>query len=246
MTNKCLNCHNDTQNNFCSVCGQKASTHRYSLQHFFVHDMIHGVFHFDKGFFYTLRELFTKPGHSIREFIEGKRTKHFNYFSFALIILVINHYLSGFSSMKTNDLYENIDNVSGYEKVADYFFKVLPFLIIPFLALVSQLIFKRSKQNYTEHLIINVYRISATKIIMILFNIISIIYGNKEILYILFRTIFLIEIIYSSWFFYQYFSVFNYKKANLIFKSIITSTLVVFINNGLMRLIMIEVGKNFF
>ncbi|MDZ7899443.1 MAG: hypothetical protein U5N85_15645 [Arcicella sp.] len=148
--------------------------------------------------------------------------------------------------MKTNDLYDNIDNVSGYEKVADYFFKILPFLIIPFLALVSHLIFKRGKQNYTEHLIMNVYRISVTKMIMIVFNTISILYGNKEILYILFRTIFLMEIAYSSWFFYQYFSVFDYKKRGLIFRCITASTLLIFINNGLMRLIMTQVGKHFF
>lgn len=87
---KCLNCNNQIQNNFCSVCGQKLSTHRYSLQHFFVHDLVHGVFHVDKGFLFTIKELFTRPGHSMREFIEGKRANHFNYFSLVLIILGCN------------------------------------------------------------------------------------------------------------------------------------------------------------
>lgn len=246
MITKCLNCNSDIQNNFCSVCGQKASTHRYSLQHFFVHDLVHGVFHFDKGFFYTLKELFIRPGHSIREYIEGKRINHFNYFSFALIILVLSHYLKGFSSIETNELYNNVDRISGYQKVAKDYYKILAFTGIPLLSLVSYFIFKRSKQNYTEHLIMNVYRVSVGSIILTIFYIITIFYNNMEVLDILFDTIGFIDIAYSAWFFYQYFSVFSYKKRRLIIRSIVTSIVVVLINNGLMRYIVNEIGKQFF
>lgn len=246
MTNKCLNCNNDITNNFCSVCGQKASTHRYSLQHFFVHDLVHGVFHFDKGFFYTLKELFIRPGHSIREFIEGKRINHFNYFSFALVILVMSHYSKELSSIETASLYNNVEKVSGYQKVAKDYFKILGFVGIPFLSLITYLIFKKSKQNYTEHLIMNVYRISVGSIILTIFYTITIFYSNMKVLGILFDTIGFIDIAYSTWFFYQYFSVFSYKNRGLIFRSIITSIVVVSINNGLVRHIGNEIGKHFF
>lgn len=243
---KCLNCSNVVENNFCPAWGQKASTHRYSLEHFFVHDLVHGVFHFDKGFFYTLKELFTRPGHSIREFIEGKRTNHFNYFSFALIALVVSHYLKEFSSIEINKLYSSVDKISGYQKVAKDYYKILAFTGIPFLSLVNYFIFRKSKQNYTEHLIMNVYRVSVAVIILTIFYIITIFYSNMEFLGILFNTIGFIEIGYSTWFFYQYFSVFDYKKKNLIFRSIVAAISVVAINNGLIRYILNQIGHHFF
>lgn len=243
---KCLNCNNEVADNFCSVCGQKKSTHRYSLEHFFVHDLVHGVFHVDKGFLFTIKELFTRPGHSMREFIEGKRANHFNYFSFALIILVIEYYLTRFSSIKSSDLYEDVNEISGYQKVAKDYYKIITLAGIPLFALASYFVFKRSKLNYTEHLIINLYRMSVAGIIMAVYIVITIFYSNMEVLNILFRTVPLVEIIYTSWFFHQYFSVFNYNKWGLIFRSILTSIILIVINNGLMKFAVNEIGKYFF
>ncbi len=97
MSKKCLNCNSDVVGDFCSTCGQKTSTKRFSLKHFITHDLIHGVFHLDKGLLFTIKELFTRPGHSIREYVQGKRIKHFNYFTAILILIAKGHYLGGFS-----------------------------------------------------------------------------------------------------------------------------------------------------
>lgn len=50
------------------------------------HDIQHGLFHFDQGIFYTAKQLFIRPGHSIREFIEGKRVEHFKPLSLVIIL----------------------------------------------------------------------------------------------------------------------------------------------------------------
>jgi hypothetical protein len=182
MHNKCLNCNNDVINNFCSACGQSKSTHRYSLEHFFVHDLVHGVFHLDKGFLFTVKELFTRPGHSIREYVEGKRVNYFNYFSFALIILVVEYYLMNLSSLKSSDLYDDMDKYEGFQKIAKDYFKIVSLAGIPFFALASYLIFKRSKQNYTEHLILNIYRMSVVLIINVVYIFITVFYTNVQVL----------------------------------------------------------------
>lgn len=243
---QCLNCNNDVTNNFCSACGQKLSTHRYSLQHFFAHDLVHGVFHLDKGFFYTLKELFTRPGHSIREFVEGKRVNHFNYFSFALIILVVEYYVIDSSSLKSRDLYDDMDKYAGFQKVAKEYFKLVSLAGIPFFALTSYFIFRKSKQNYTEHLVLNIYRVSIILIINVLYIAVTVFYTNVQVLSVLMKTVPSAEIIYSSWFFFQYFSVFGYKKWTLIFRSILASMILVIINNGFISFAVNEIGKHFF
>jgi hypothetical protein len=50
----------------------------------FWHDVQHGLFHFDKGMYYSAKELYWRPGHSIREFIEGKRVSHLSQFHWSL------------------------------------------------------------------------------------------------------------------------------------------------------------------
>ena len=75
---QCLNCNNEVKEQFCPICGQKTSTHRFSFSHIFNNGVLNGIFNVNKSLFYTLKELFTRPGHSIREYIQGKRIRHFN------------------------------------------------------------------------------------------------------------------------------------------------------------------------
>ncbi|MET3127734.1 hypothetical protein ABID42_002853 [Arcicella rosea] len=241
---KCLNCDSVVENNFCSFCGQKTSTHRFSLQHFFVHDFVHGVFHFDKGFPHTIKELFTRPGHSIREFIQGRRINHFNYFAFILVIIAINHYLGTLSNINRDELYEA--KFAGFQKVVKEYYKVVALAGIPLFALTSYLLFRKSRQNYTEHLVLNIYRLSAYLIMSTVLVIISLFYSNMSGLRIMNQGLAVSEIIYSSWFFYQYFSVFGYKKWILLLKSMLTAFILITINNGLIAYAVEEIGLYFF
>lgn len=59
MTAECLNCNEPLKGKYCYTCGQSASTHRFTLQHIFTQDFIRVIFYINKGFFYTIKELFT-------------------------------------------------------------------------------------------------------------------------------------------------------------------------------------------
>jgi Protein of unknown function (DUF3667) len=50
--------------------------------------------HLDKGILFTTKELFTRPGHSIREFLDGKRVRHFKPISMVIILAGIYGFLS--------------------------------------------------------------------------------------------------------------------------------------------------------
>lgn len=84
----CKNCHQIYTGHYCNNCGQSAETHKINA-HFLWHDIQHGLLHFEKGILYSLKQLFSRPGHSIREFIEGKRVRHFKPLSLVVVLATL-------------------------------------------------------------------------------------------------------------------------------------------------------------
>ncbi len=81
MTTKCKNCNHDLKGNFCNNCGQTKETHEINFKSI-LHEIQHSIFHIDKGILYTTKELFIRPGLTIREYLHGKRVKHFKPFAY--------------------------------------------------------------------------------------------------------------------------------------------------------------------
>jgi hypothetical protein len=222
----CLHCQQPLAESYCAHCGQKATTHRYSLKHFFLHDFVHGVFHFDKGVLYTTKELFTRPGHSIREFVEGKRAKHFNLFTYIFLIITLSHVLGSFAKFKMEELAptERGRSVTGrIEAFQKENPKTTSLAQIPLLAVFSLLIFRKSKQNYTENLVLNTYKSSAELLMGTLFTTATIFCKDRVIMGYLLSFLLLASLSYSVWFYKQYFSAYNYSKFGLIWRSVLAS-----------------------
>lgn len=237
MTNHtCLNCNSRISANFCSNCGQQTSTHRYSLKHFFAHDFIHGIFHFDSGFFYTLKELFTRPGDSIREFVQGKRVRHFNYFTLVVLLLTIIYFLSKWTKVDLTELL-NKESVSGLSKVLRDYSKISNFIIVPINALFSYLIFRKSKQNYTENLILNIFLLAGILVFRFLLYIPMLFSASILLFSFMNITVTLLTFIYIIIFYYQYFKGFSFSKAALIRKVLIIAILIVITKQGVNVLI---------
>jgi hypothetical protein len=201
----CLNCHTELTGTYCPHCGQKASTHRFSLKHLFTVDFLHGALHLDKGFLYTLRALVTRPGHSIREYVQGKRVLHFNYFTLLLMALAAYIVAGQVFAPKTVTHVEAIH------------IRLAIFLQLPLCALISFLFFKRGEQNYAEHLVLNTYRLSILTMCECGYLIILSL-GKGEVEQIEAMLYLVIEIAYSVWFFSQYFSPFYRKRTPLFFR----------------------------
>lgn len=157
----CLNCNTTLISAYCHGCGQKADTHRITLSHLIKHDLVHGIWHFDKGLLYTLRESFLRPGYMAMDYIKGKRIKYYNVFYLILIVLGINALTSHYFKQHFNiseetaahGLVINKDSVDVSYYVAHYF-KLLLFLLIPFFALSGFWSFRKLKLNFAEHAII--------------------------------------------------------------------------------------------
>ncbi|WP_299289135.1 DUF3667 domain-containing protein [uncultured Mucilaginibacter sp.] len=221
-TENCLNCTNPITDKFCPNCGQKSTVHRYSLKHFVEHDLIHGIWHIDNGIVFTIKELFTSPGHSIREFINGKRVSYFSFVTLLLLILGISHFLSEYAQVKLLDLMP--ESSKGAMNELQEFTKKNPktilLITIPFYSIFSFIWFRKSRLNITEHFVLNSYKIVAESLFGLLFLIVTIFYTNIKVLTIIYSFISLLTIVYAFWFYRQFFSIYGYSKKSLIIRSL--------------------------
>lgn len=68
----CLNCGARVEERFCPRCGQENKVNRPSFHHLFTH-FFADLFHYDSGFWKTMRFLLFRPGILVREYLAGKR-----------------------------------------------------------------------------------------------------------------------------------------------------------------------------
>ena len=136
--------------------------------HLFWHDIQHGLLHFDKGIIFSIKELFTRPGHTIRDFIVGKRVKHFKPIS--LVVLLAGIYGFLYHYLQINIL-ENTIHVTGsgekvvqlqenVSKLGEWIFEhysIIAFLQIPIFSIGTFLAFRKVGYNFIEHLVINAF-----------------------------------------------------------------------------------------
>lgn len=178
QTDYCKNCHQHLllHQKYCHNCGQKCDTHRINF-HFLIHELQHGIFHVDGGIIYTLKSLFTKPGQSIRNYLEGKRQPHFKPVMLVVFLGglcgLTQHFLDkpvkngnekwvDVNIEKAKESSEELRNVDikGFihylEGIFDWFNNHLAFTIlffIPIAALGFYFGFRKYKFNYAEWLV---------------------------------------------------------------------------------------------
>ncbi len=102
----CLNCGTALVGSHCHSCGQAAHVHKTISA--FLHDLAHGVFHFEGKIWRTLPLLAWNPGRLTREYIDGRRASYVSpialfLFSVFLMFAVIKQFggsLDGLADMK--------------------------------------------------------------------------------------------------------------------------------------------------
>lgn len=153
--NYCLNCNETTERNFCSNCGQKNEIHRITLKHFLFHDVIHGVWHLEKGILFTLKETIIRPGQAALDYINGKRIKYYNVFYLSLLVIGLNVILLHLKDTHIEGVAETVKNTQNkLNEFVSKYSKIILFCIVPIFSLNAKLIFKRLKLNIAEHFIL--------------------------------------------------------------------------------------------
>lgn len=254
MANKsnkvCKNCENIFEGNFCNLCGQNSHTHKINF-HYVVHEIQHSIFHVDGGIFYTIKELTKRPGNSIREFIEGKRVKHFKPVTYVIILSIIHSFLE--HKINKNPFIEDgllgvLKSLRDNNKVNNGNFEIFEWLIhhysytalllIPIFSLSSWIAFKKSKYNYFENLTLNTFLFGQVTLIFIVSLPLSMIFkdnSNIDLVRLL------LSVIFTFGAYFQFFNTIN--KFSRVLNTLLTYILFVFFS---MILLAILVGITVF
>ncbi|MFK8056170.1 MAG: DUF3667 domain-containing protein [Saprospiraceae bacterium] len=229
----CKNCGQEAEAHFCSNCGQRTTVGKLTASSLAT-QLSEGVFQVNMGFFFTLKELFTRPGHSIREFLAGKRKNHFKPIGYAFLISTIYFLLSQALGTDTvlNDLVTGFASGGhGEESSASqietlnwlanrYSYTILVFL--PVYAVASFLAFKGTGYNIVEHIVLNAYIIGQQSLIYIVYAVASYLTGDTERLAFL---MIVASIAYQFFVFWQFFS--DRGRLQVLLRSILTYILCV-------------------
>jgi hypothetical protein len=163
----CKNCATEFEGKFCPQCGQKAKTKRITTKQVF-NEARQRIFHYEQGFWYTTRELITRPGHTIREYLDGKRVRHIKPIKFMFWASAISFLLFHFIGLD-KDMIQKINEQQGTtspmgQQLSQKIFQVftdhpaiMMFCMIPLIAFWSWLLFRRKGYNFAEHIVLNTF-----------------------------------------------------------------------------------------
>ena len=132
-----------------------------------IQEYILSVFNLERGLGFTMWQLTVRPGTAIREFLfTEKRKQYIKPLSFLILMISITTYLLIKSLPEdVETINKELANSPGYISVfmKDFgsflfkYFNLIQMLKIPFLSIGTYYIFKKSKFNFAEHLVLNSY-----------------------------------------------------------------------------------------
>ena len=180
---KCTNCGSELTGKYCSNCGQE-KIKRLEVKSI-VHDVIHGIWHWENSVLRTVLKMLKNPGGTVRDYISGKRkslVKPFSYFiSIQTIFVLVFHRMSenyfAFLNVTTTTtgesspliIHEIQHLVSQY---INYFNYLMPVIFAFYFYLFFR---KKTGVNYAESLAISLYWVGTSLIFSILLMLLSII-----------------------------------------------------------------------
>jgi hypothetical protein len=154
MSKNCLNCGKAVHGKYCSNCAQKSETQRITPKHFVAHDLVHGMFHIEKGLFFTILQIAKRGGNTAKEYIAGKRVRYYNVFYLSLILLGFNILLSFFQkSIKPESAMQITGTAVTFVDYLARHVKLIVLTLIPLLAMNTWLVFRKNKYNFAEHMV---------------------------------------------------------------------------------------------
>lgn len=212
MGTTCKNCGEKADGHYCSTCGQKTSVGKITLTNV-LSQLATSVFQVDRGFFYTVIALFSRPGRAIQEYLDGKRKKYFRPIAYVLTLSTLYYLVSQATGQNTwmGDIITGWTNgaldteeQTQIPTVLQWFsanFAYTTLLLLPVFSLASFLSFWGFGRNFAEHLVINTYASGQQALLYAFLALVRSVF-DYEMLEIL---QFLVVVSYMFWVFWQFF-----------------------------------------
>lgn len=152
----CKKCNCEFQSNYCPNCGQPSKVERINGR--YIVSEIASVLNFQKGFFYTVKELIIRPGENIRVFISEDRNRLVKPIMFVLISSLIytivvrifhleDGIIDGANDALENTIFKWVQDNYGYSNI----------ILALFIGLWLRIFFRKYAFNYFEILILLCY-----------------------------------------------------------------------------------------
>ncbi len=200
------------------------------------------IFQLERGIFYTIGELFLRPGIAMRGYLAGKRKRFFN--SIALLLLIGSMYfiLENVVEPGYYELSMFSDGIEGkvisdFDAFARKYQKLFILLGVPASAVASFLFFRMALLNFSEHIVINAYRTSAELIISMPVLLLALCLRNEVFLSMIIVSIGIVILGYGFYFFYRFFKPYVDKKSSLIWRTLGAVILVQVVNMAFIYLV---------
>ena len=188
-------CGTELSDDFCSKCGNPKILKR--IDGSYILSEIGSVLNFDKGIFYTIKELFVRPGENVREFIHNDRNRLVKPIIFIIVCSLI--YTIAQQLLKFEDGYANADGF-GDSAVSNIFewiqknYGYTNILMSIFITGWIKLFFKKYKYNFFEIIILLCFVMGIGMLIYTAFGILESITKMKIL-----QIGGIIGIVYTSW-----------------------------------------------
>lgn len=156
----CLNCKEPLTGKFCSNCSQRSQT-RTMDWNWLVHEVQYGIIQMDRGFFFTLKELFTRPGPAVRDYLEGKRKRYFSPFTMLMILGALSVLIANWVGVAEHTVHRksqgpDLGMVEYMEWVINYQ-TYLMLALLPFMAWGTSVFMNKFGHGFVEHVVINTF-----------------------------------------------------------------------------------------
>ncbi len=224
---KCLNCGHIALKKHCPKCGQKTSTHRFTLSSIFDYAVLNAYLSLNAGLIFTIKELLLRPGHAVREYLQGKRAKYLNAFSLFLVMLAFSLLISSFIKDDNNDIARGV-----YTQLRRDYPRLMVVAEIPVLSVIMLLCFRKIKFNFAEHLVAATYLSAIILFLGALLNFFD--FFKIEETTIIFALLVGIHIFlrlgYMFYFYYQLFANSGLKKIFIVLRIILAIILFTVVN----------------
>jgi hypothetical protein len=160
---RCANCGGAHVAAFCAECGQRTHSGRFELRRLAA-TAADEILRFDRGLLLTAVDLTRRPGAMLHEYLSGRTrpwTDPLKYLLIMVAFATLTYTWSGIFRLllpaTTPDGGElSASQTMVLETFTRYFNVILAFGV-PFMAIGSRLVFRRSGFNMAEHLIVNLY-----------------------------------------------------------------------------------------
>lgn len=157
---------------------------------------ISSVFNFEKGIFYTIKELLVRPGHTVQEFLlyDRKRlVKPILFVIFSSLFFIVNQKIFGFQTGASTDTLGSEGVKQAYAWVAENF-GIVNIALGIFVGFWAKLFYRKSPYNIYEIFVLVFFTIGIGNLIYTLFGIVEIATGYKYD-----SVAFFAGMLYSTW-----------------------------------------------